>query len=77
MHLLSPTGPVTTCTGEAVETATERGADASANVMAVDCIPCLRQALVETFRERDALAAEVARMRQAMANALAAIQGGR
>ena len=73
MHLLSPTGPVTTCTGEAVETATERGADASANVMAVDCIPCLRKAI----RQRDSLAAEVARMRQAMANALAAIQGGR
>lgn len=70
MHLLSPTGPVTTCTGEAVETATERGADASANVMAVDCIPCLRQALVERLRERDAL-------EQGIADALATLQGGR
>lgn len=77
MHLLSSTGPVTTCTGAPVETAAERGADATANVMAVDCIPCLREALVESLRKRDALAAEVAQMRQAMAGALAAIQGVR
>lgn len=77
MHLLSLTGPVTTCTGAPVETTAERGADASANVMAVDCIPCLREALVESLRKRDALAAEVARMGKGMTDALAALQGGR
>lgn len=76
MHLRSNTGPVTTCTGAPVKTAAERGADATADAMAVDCIPCLRKALVEGLRERDALAAEVARLRQGMASALAAIHSG-
>ena len=83
MHLLSPTGPVTTCTGAPVETAAERGADATANVLAVDCIPCLRKALVESLRARDALAKDLAVLRaglrltaQEMQEAVSDMRGG-
>ncbi len=83
MHLLSSTGPVTTCTGEPVETAKERGAVATANVMEVDCCPCLRHALVALMqrsdaqaREQDALRADLRLAAQELRGAISDMHGG-